>query len=306
MKKLLKVLGILLLITVILFAAVCVWLHFANKKMDFEPDDILEYAFAAPMTDGERYSFSADGDTMTLSLDRRDIYWFINQKYGDAFFDGLEPELSSYGIVLKGTAIALEDDHVIFKAKAGYGPLTINVWIPCSLTCDDSSFHLKPEAVRALGMDFTDRIGYDLSGFSLDIPYDHLMLERIDSMKTSDGRIRLTGPMKVNYMGMAREGFTREELEKMQDDSRCAYAAKILYKYAEDPDEGKHYWMTVLENDPSLFTTVFEQLFSMISPQTFGGYHVNELNGGMIFRLIPSYSPLDYQENYKLLAEDYK
>ena len=306
MKKLLKALGILLLIIILLFAAVCVGLFLANKKMDFESDDVLQLAAAAPMPDSERYRFSADADTMTLSLDKRDIYWYLVNQYGDGFVAGIKEEFKEDDLEFKGFALDFEDGQAGLRAKVGYKFLTLNVLIPCELCYDDTEISLKPSGLKAFGLDFTDRLDESFYDFSIDVPYEHLMLDRIDSLQTGDGCLRFTGPMSVNFMGMAREGFTKEELENMLEDSRCSYAANILYKYTEDPAEGKHYWMSLLEKEPSLFKTIFEQLFSMISPQTFGGFHITEKNAGMIYRFIPSYDPLSYQENYKLLAADYK
>ena len=306
MKKLLKVLGILLLIVVLLFIAGCTWLFLANKKMDFESDDVFRLANAAPMPDSERYSFAADADSMTISVDKRDIYWYLVEQYGDDFMDGIKEEFEEEGLKFERFALDFTDGKANLRARIGYGSLSLNVLIPCELSYDDTKITLTPSGLKAFGLDFSDQLDASFSDYSFDVPYEHLMLDRVDSLQIGDGCLRFTGPMSVNYMGMAREGFTKEELEKMLEDSRCSYAANILYKYTEDPAEGKHYWMSLLEKDPSLFKTIFEQLFSMISPQTFGGFHITEKNAGMIYRLIPSYDPLSYQENYKLLAADYK
>ena len=305
MKKFLKFLAILLLVIVLLAAALFVWISVANKKADFESDDVSAYVNAEPLTDGERYTFSADADTVTMAFDKRDVYWYLTAKYGKDFAEGIIEDFAAEGMQLKGMAISLEEGEVVLQAKVGYGILALNIRIPCTFRYDGSAFVLQPESISALGIDFTKLVGEELSDLQMEIPFEYLILDSVDSVEVSNGCIRFTGPLMVRYMGMAREGFTKEELAGMLDDSRCSYAANILYKYTEDPAEGKYYWMSLLEEDPSLYTTIFEQLLSMISPQTFGGFYLNDRYCGLIFRLIPTYNPLDYQENYKLLAADY-
>ena len=309
MKKLLKALGIILLIILLIIAGICVWLFTANNRMSFPFDDFAALADADPMPASERFAFSADDDTMTMLLDKRDVCWFIDKKYGSSLTDDLRDALQDEGADLNGTALIFEDGQASLGLQIGYRGLGLNLILPLEISFTDSEITASASEIKVLGKSFPlgrfDDLAGD-AGFSMEFKYDHLMLDKIDKIEVSKDGLLLTGPMVVRFMGMAREGFEAEELEKMLDDERCSYAANILYKYEENPAEGKYYWMSLLEKDPTLYKEIYVQLMSMISPQTFGGYHITEDNYGFIYRVLPDYDPLSYQANYIALAEDYK
>lgn len=307
MKKIIKALFIILLVILLLAAAFVGYLYFANSGMDFEGDDAEEIIKNGRMDLGKKLSFSADDETMSIIADKGDIYWFLQQEYGKNLFGGLEEEFESYGAELEEYRLDFGDGKAGICMKVEYLDRDINLFIPCSVELDGNRISMTPEKIKLFG------ITMDISKFTggeeiegIDAELTPVLLESFDKAEVTADGIKLTGPMSARFVGMARNGFTPEELETMLEDGRCSYAAKILFEYSKNPDSGKKMWMDYLENDPALFEIIYPQMLSMIGSEHFGNYYIKDTNHGYIFRIIPDFDTQVYFDNYDVLAAEYK
>ena len=307
MKRLLKALGIILLAIIVLIAAAAVWIFIANKSMYIAVDDAEKLSAQKPLDSAEKLSFSKVDESMTILVDKRDIYWYLDERYEEDIFTEIESALEDFGLTLNGSGIHFEDGKLYLDMIVGYKKMEINVSAPCTVKFEDDCLCIKPETIKIFGKEFSiDKLQLDNEELEIKEKITPVLIEKIDDVSVCDEGIKLTGTMSVRYMGMARDGFTPEQDNKMVDDERCSYAAKILSKYAEDPDAGKKMYMEYLENDPGLFPVIYQQLLSMIGSEGFANYHVTGENFGYIYRIIPEFDMQRYFDNYNELAADYK
>lgn len=309
MKTLLKVLGIILLIVIILAAATLAILYFTNKNMNPVIDDIPALLAEEPMKPDQRLSFSEKDETMSIILNKSDIYWFITQKYGNDVFKKFEEEAKASQIDVKGYGLNIKPDGIAIDLTGGIDGVDIflNLSIPCKLDFDGKTFSLIPTGIVAFGKEIPSASEYGIDGTTplFEIPYTPSLLEGIDKVELVDNGIKVTGLMSVRFCGMARAGFEVKELENMTEDERCSYAAKILLEYANDVDKGKKLWMNILEKDPGLYPTVFRQILSMIKKTAWANYYIEQDNYGFIYRVFPEYNVNSFMEVSEQLHAEY-
>ena len=222
----------------------------------FAYDDTAALLAAEPMPLTERYAFHAEAESVSIAVDKSDLYWAAAQEgYLDA--DGeVGRALADYGLTLQKTGVEISQDGVYLAAKLVYkGFLPVQAQARLSLSCSGRDVTARVEELR-LGKWIALSpaqlpVDASLFTFTLDGGELHSRLEALQSIACEEGRLVLTCGVSREIVSEALENFGQVEEYAHYLGAFEAVAVARAYR---DGDAGKVTdFLRLCEKDPAHF-----------------------------------------------------
>lgn len=165
-----------------------------------EYDDIVQCVQAPAMDYTQRYSFSAMDNTVSIRLDKNDIWWLIYQSGAITILEELDAVLAANNMRLTGMGISTQGSALTVDAEvAVLGNITLPMTAYCTITPTESSITFSVSSVK-LGNGWgapikwlCRRCGRDPSALALSFSKDiHPILNDLRDIRTADGYLVLT------------------------------------------------------------------------------------------------------------------
>lgn len=199
-KKMIKTILLVVLAVILVIAAALAGFMLYLQKCGGQYDNITECVQSQPMDAASRYSFS-DGKTVSMKLDKNDIWWLLYQTGAISELEKLDATLASSNMRLSNMGISTETDGVI-TAELEFsvlGNLRLPLKAICGITCDDSDITLSVDHLK-LGNGWSlplrwlcARFDADPSALAVKISRSiHPYLENLKDITVSGGNVIVT------------------------------------------------------------------------------------------------------------------
>lgn len=199
-KKMIKTILLVVLAVILVIAAALAGFMLYLQKCGGQYDNITECVQSQPMDTASRYSFS-DGKTVSMKLDKNDIWWLLYQTGAISELEKLDTTLASSNMRLSNMGISTETDGVITAELefSVFGNLRLPLKAICGITCDDSDITLSVDHLK-LGNGWSlplrwicARFDADPSALAVKISRSiHPYLENLKDITVSGGNVIVT------------------------------------------------------------------------------------------------------------------
>ncbi len=296
----------LLIVCIVLFVLVglpLIYLSAFGGACD-NTDALLQQA---PMPFAERYAFSAEDKTVSIAVDKGDLYWAAAQ---EGLFDQdgeIARSLAAVGLTLRGTGISIDEGGITLTVKLLYQKL-FPAPIRLRLTLENKGAEITAHVTEArLGKWIplpVERLIPDLLTYTLDGGELHSRLEKLRSVTMEEGRIVFT-------CGVGEE-IVREMLENYgQIEEYARYlgafeAIQVARAYHDGNDAQVTAFLTLCENDPAHFVD-FKRSELAVAEDHKAGQYFTESDAQYLPRFFPELSAdgiaelsTEYDDTYAL------
>lgn len=291
---------VLIMIILTCFVFFAVMIGMSGKKLTL--DDISAVCESKPAPSSEHLAFTADGD-MTLSLDKTDIWYFLNQELDPDWQDNISRIGEKADARFSGCGISITEEGIIVDAEFYRSIIRIAFSIICDVKLEGSTICVTPSQIRVLSFDFPAEPVIKLinNGEQYTFRYtpEFTFLKRIDSFELEDGKISFTGPLDTSFIySCAGDEQTLLTMGFALEEGR--YIAPAVASYSGDPAVCFGDFMDELVADSSVFTELLEQFFTVSRRDVIG---LAEKNHGLAFRWYPEFTPNGYEKKFAALQE---
>ncbi len=143
-KKMIKTALLIVLAVILVIAAALAGFMLYLQKCGGQYDNITECVQSQPMDAASRYSFT-DGKTVSMKLDKNDIWWLLYQTGAISELEKLDTVLAASNIRLSNMGISTETDDAITAELefSVFGNLKLPLKAVCGITTDESDITLS-------------------------------------------------------------------------------------------------------------------------------------------------------------------
>lgn len=162
-KKMIKraILIALAVIFVLAAAAVGLVFYLQSSGKDITYDNITECVQGAPMEFSERYDFSADAKTITVNLDKNDLWWMLYQTGAIEKLESLDAALAKKNMRMSGMSINTDNGALEANVELSlFGKIRLPITAQCGVAFDDSNITVAVESAK-----FANGWGFPLRWF---------------------------------------------------------------------------------------------------------------------------------------------
>ena len=286
--------GKVLLVLFLILAGAAGYLYYTVCKAPLELDDPQALVAAAPMSAGDRFTFSADG-TAQLKLDKADLWHLILVHAGNDVMDTVNQEVSPYGLEISGCAIRMDETGLWLDLELFYKEVRLIAGLSCELEVTGQHFCLKPTGVKlgAISLPVEKLLT------QVELEYDLMLpvITEVTAVSYVPGAVVLTGPVEQDVRSLLPQG---KELDR-------AVVFSETYQPVADAlrsEMGFADIMAYLEKEPAAAEDLYRDLFTLAEPDVTESYL--EDRWGLTERFFPGIDFRTVGELQEILTNELK
>ena len=198
-KRIKTVLLIVLAVILVIVAAFAGFLLYL-QKCGTEYDNITECVQSQPMDFTQRYAFSSADKTMSVRLDKNDLWWLLYQTGAIEKLEKMDTALADKNIRLSGMGISADNNALTANVELTcFGSVRIPLSADCGVSVDDTDITVFVKSIKlgngwGLPMNFVcNRFDVEPSALNVKISRSiHPFLNDLTQFTIADGCVVIT------------------------------------------------------------------------------------------------------------------
>ena len=198
-KRIKTALLIVLAVILVIVAAFAGFLLYL-QKCGTEYDNITECVQSQPMDFTQRYAFSSADKTMSVRLDKNDLWWLLYQTGAIEKLEKMDTALAGKNIRLSGMGISTDNNALTANVELTcFGSVRIPLSANCGVSVDDTDITISVNSIKlgngwGLPMNFVcNRFDVDPSALNVKISRSiHPFLNDLTQLTVADGCVVIT------------------------------------------------------------------------------------------------------------------
>ncbi len=198
-KRIKTALLIVLAVILVIVAAFAGFLLYL-QKCGTEYDNITECVQSQPMDFTQRYAFSSADKTMSVRLDKNDLWWLLYQTGAIEKLEKMDTALAGKNIRLSGMGISTDNNALTANVELTcFGSVRIPLSANCGVSVDDTDITISVNSIKlgngwGLPMNFVcNRFDVEPSALSVKISRSiHPFLNDLTQLTVADGCVVIT------------------------------------------------------------------------------------------------------------------
>ena len=198
-KRIKTALLIVLAVILVIVAAFAGFLLYL-QKCGTEYDNITECVQSQPMDFTQRYAFSSADKTMSVRLDKNDLWWLLYQTGAIEKLEKMDTALADKNIRLSGMGISADNNALTANVELTcFGSVRIPLSADCGVSVDDTDITVFVKSIKlgngwGLPMNFVcNRFDVEPSALNVKISRSiHPFLNDLTQFTISDGCVVIT------------------------------------------------------------------------------------------------------------------
>ena len=293
-QKRVKTIILIVLAVILVLVAVCAGFLLYLQKCGGEYDNITECVQSEAMDFTQRYAFSSQDKTMSVKLDKNDIWWLL---YNTGAFEKLEKMdtgLAEKNIRLSNMGISTENDVLSVNVELTcFGSVRIPLTADCGISFDDSDITIAVNTIKlgngwTLPMSFVcGRFGIEPSDLCVSISRSvHPFLANLTGISLADGNVVVTMNATEGLYSEALENATQaKELSRFGIES--AALATVIEKAENGGDTA---FLAALDSfaDANAYAAFRTSALALGTADAASAYLSNQEYASIIQRFLPS------------------
>ena len=198
-KRIKTALLIVLAVILVIVAAFAGFLLYL-QKCGTEYDNITECVQSQPMDFTQRYAFSSADKTMSVRLDKNDLWWLLYQTGAIEKLEKMDTALADKNIRLSGMGISADNNALTANVELTcFGSVRIPLSANCGVSVDDTDITISVNSIKlgngwGLPMNFVcNRFDVEPSALNVKISRSiHPFLNDLTQLTVADGCVVIT------------------------------------------------------------------------------------------------------------------
>lgn len=198
-KRIKTALLIVLAVILVIVAAFAGFLLYL-QKCGTEYDNITECVQSQPMDFTQRYTFSSADKTMSVKLDKNDLWWLLYQTGAIEKLEKMDTALADKNIRLSGMGISTDNNALTANVELTcFGSVRIPLSANCGVSVDDTDITISVNSIKlgngwGLPMNFVcNRFDVEPSALNVKISRSiHPFLNDLTQLTVADGCVVIT------------------------------------------------------------------------------------------------------------------
>lgn len=198
-KRIKTALLIVLAVILVIVAAFAGFLLYL-QKCGTEYDSITECVQSQPMDFTQRYAFSSADKTMSVRLDKNDLWWLLYQTGAIEKLEKMDTALAGKNIRLSGMGISTDNNALTANVELTcFGSVRIPLSANCGVSVDDTDITISVNSIKlgngwGLPMNFVcNRFDVEPSALNVKISRSiHPFLNDLTQLTVADGCVVIT------------------------------------------------------------------------------------------------------------------
>lgn len=198
-KRIKTALLIVLAVILVIVAAFAGFLLYL-QKCGAEYDNITECVQSQPMDFTQRYAFSSADKTMSVKLDKNDLWWLLYQTGAIEKLEKMDTALAGKNIRLSGMGISTDNNTLTANVELTcFGSVRIPLSANCGVSVDDTDTTISVNSIKlgngwGLPMNFVcNRFDVEPSALNVKISRSiHPFLNDLTQLTVADGCVVIT------------------------------------------------------------------------------------------------------------------
>ena len=198
-KRIKTALLIVLAVILVIVAAFAGFLLYL-QKCGAEYDNITECVQSQPMDFTQRYTFSSADKTMSVRLDKNDLWWLLYQTGAIEKLEKMDTALADKNIRLSGMGISTDNNALTANVELTcFGSVRIPLSANCGVSVDDTDITISVNSIKlgngwGLPMNFVcGRFDIEPSALNVKISRSiHPFLNDLTQLTVADGCVVIT------------------------------------------------------------------------------------------------------------------
>lgn len=198
-KRIKTALLIVLAVILVIVAAFAGFLLYL-QKCGTEYDNITECVQSQPMDFTQRYTFSSADKTMSVKLDKNDLWWLLYQTGAIEKLEKMDTALAGKNIRLSGMGISTDNNALTANVELTcFGSVRIPLSANCGVSVDDTDITISVNSIKlgngwGLPMNFVcGRFDIEPSALNVKISRSiHPFLNDLTQLTVADGCVVIT------------------------------------------------------------------------------------------------------------------
>lgn len=198
-KRIKTALLIVLAVILVIVAAFAGFLLYL-QKCGTEYDNITECVQSQPMDFTQRYAFSSADKTMSVRLDKNDLWWLLYQTDAIEKLEKMDTALAGKNIRLSGMGISTDNNALTANVELTcFGSVRIPLSANCGVSVDDTDITISVNSIKlgngwGLPMNFVcNRFDVEPSALNVKISRSiHPFLNDLTQLTVADGCVVIT------------------------------------------------------------------------------------------------------------------
>lgn len=198
-KRIKTALLIVLAVILVIVAAFAGFLLYL-QKCGAEYDNITECVQSQPMDFTQRYAFSSADKTMSVKLDKNDLWWLLYQTGAIEKLEKMDTALADKNIRLSGMGISTDNNTLTANVELTcFGSVRIPLSANCGVSVDDTDTTISVNSIKlgngwGLPMNFVcNRFDVEPSALNVKISRSiHPFLNDLTQLTVADGCVVIT------------------------------------------------------------------------------------------------------------------
>lgn len=198
-KRIKTALLIVLAVILVIVAAFAGFLLYL-QKCGAEYDNITECVQSQPMDFTQRYTFSSADKTMSVRLDKNDLWWLLYQTGAIEKLEKMDTALAGKNIRLSGMGISTDNNALTANVELTcFGSVRIPLSANCGVSVDDTDITISVNSIKlgngwGLPMNFVcNRFDVEPSALNVKISRSiHPFLNDLTQLTVADGCVVIT------------------------------------------------------------------------------------------------------------------
>ena len=198
-KRIKTALLIVLAVILVIVAAFAGFLLYL-QKCGTEYDNITECVQSQPMDFTQRYAFSSADKTMSVKLDKNDLWWLLYQTGAIEKLEKMDTALADKNIRLSGMGISTDNNALTANVELTcFGSVRIPLSANCGVSVDDTDITISVNSIKlgngwGLPMNFVcNRFDVEPSALNVKISRSiHPFLNDLTQLTVADGCVVIT------------------------------------------------------------------------------------------------------------------
>ena len=198
-KRIKTALLIVLAVILVIVAAFAGFLLYL-QKCGAEYDNITECVQSQPMDFTQRYTFSSADKTMSVKLDKNDLWWLLYQTGAIEKLEKMDTALAGKNIRLSGMGISTDNNALTANVELTcFGSVRIPLSANCGVSVDDTDITISVNSIKlgngwGLPMNFVcNRFDVEPSALNVKISRSiHPFLNDLTQLTVADGCVVIT------------------------------------------------------------------------------------------------------------------
>ena len=250
--------GIVLLVILLILVGAAGYLYYSVVKAPMDLDDPHQLAASAPMSAEDRFRFSAADRTVSMKIDKADLWKFVLDYAGTDFMDTVNRELSAASLSVSGCGLQIDETGPWLNLELYYQKIRLVTKVYFTLEASGQNFCLKPTGVK---LGFIDLPVADmLSSVKLELDFQVPVISHITGISYEQDALVISGSMQEDIRFLTSPEQSLHRIALFEEFMQTIAAAM-------DTEEGYVALLAQLEQDPGAIEDVYRILFAMAGPE---------------------------------------